>query len=225
MVETMEYGFLHIGKTGGSSVNKLINTVNKRRSAKLLRFGHKATLDSILSSNQTRISFVIRDPIDRFVSGFESRLRCGRPTYNFKWTDAEAISFSFFGTVNELAESLECDNERLVSAAQYAVRAISHLRRDYSYHLHSVDFLDKHSDRIYFVCDIRELNEQVHNIVAPSGLPEQKAKLLFQHLHAAPSKGRRPDLSEKAVHNLKKFLEADYLIYEFCKANLCRLNI
>lgn len=225
----MKYGFLHIGKTGGSSVNSLIRSIAKNGSSELERYGHRLTLKKIFADPDARVSFVIRDPIERFVSAFNSRLRCGRrhpddknPSYYSPWRESEAITFSFFKSAAELAESLYGEDERLLSAAQYAVEAISHLRRNYRYHLHSVNFLRKNQDRIYYVCDINDLDANIINIVMPSGVSEDFVRSEFKHVHSA-SGGSRTVMSDRAVQNLRRFLSNEFEIYDYCRSELCRL--
>ena len=50
--------------------------------------------------------FFVRDPISRFVSGFNSRLRKGLPKMYFPWAPGEKLAFSRFATPNQLALAL-----------------------------------------------------------------------------------------------------------------------
>ncbi len=120
---------------------------------------HDAKLKDILTSDQdAKIAFTFRDPAQRFVSAFHSRLRCGRPRNNSHWSTAEAVSFQYFETPDALARALSGDDQRLFSAAEFAIRSISHLRRDYRFHFGSLDALIKSRNNIVFASDLSDLD-------------------------------------------------------------------
>jgi hypothetical protein len=72
-----------------------------------------------------RAACILRNPIDRFVSGFNSRLRQGAPRYDRPWSPGEAAAFERFGTPSALAEALAADDP----AAREAMRDIRELSR------------------------------------------------------------------------------------------------
>ena len=72
---------------------------------------------------------MLRDPVARFVSGFNSRLRQGLPKRNSPWSRGEEISFSAFKTPNDLAEALSSAEDSVQEMARFAMRSIKHTRR------------------------------------------------------------------------------------------------
>ena len=52
------------------------------------------------------VAFFVRHPVSRFVSGFNSRMRKGRPRRNVEWSEGERWSFERFRTPDELARAL-----------------------------------------------------------------------------------------------------------------------
>ena len=219
-----KHGFLHIGKTGGTTIRNAIRMAKRHSDGTIKFFGHNVQLKKLFQNTDISISFVVRDPIERFVSGFNSRLRNGRPLHNIPWQPNEAISFLFFPTANDLAEGLEGGDERTTSAAMFATKAINHLRRNLTFHLISPEFLDEHKERIYFVCDTSSIDDNLRNILAPLGLDDSAPQPMTKRLHVNPNKSLAA-LSESAREKLRRHLADEYEIYEYCKNNLFRLNL
>jgi hypothetical protein len=104
---------LHIGKTGGSALKDGLHAYMERtEDERFILHSHQHKLESIWAADPRRpVFFAVRDPITRFASGFNSRLRHGRPRYNAAWTDSEAAAFSCFTSPSALEEALS-DGER-----------------------------------------------------------------------------------------------------------------
>ena len=73
----MKFFFLHIGKTGGSAVQHALRSLARED---IVLCGHDVSLNDVPRGAKAVAS--IRHPVDRFVSGFYSRLRQGLPRYN-----------------------------------------------------------------------------------------------------------------------------------------------
>jgi hypothetical protein len=126
--------------------------------------------------------------------------------------------YAFFSTANDLAEALCSPDERLKSAAQYAMKNINHLRRGYEHHLGGIDVLEIAKDRIYCVCDLNDLNDRVYEFFAPLALDEKQIIKQFKHLH----RGANPmELSELGRRNLHAIWSKEFEIYEYCRKHLC----
>ena len=74
--------------------------------------------------------FCVRDPVSRFVSGFLSRQREGRPRYVIRWREDEKLAFSRFDSANGLAVALTAGG-RQQQEAEEAMGAIRHVRDSY----------------------------------------------------------------------------------------------
>lgn len=133
--------YLHIGKTGGTSFRMAAKKLAARFPERVpVILSHAWTVPMILESlPQARISFVMRDPLERAVSGFMSRLRAGRPTYTSPWTTDEAVAFLYFPDVRDYLGAILAEDERLTAAVHFADRAIQHLQRGYRYHVPDCD--------------------------------------------------------------------------------------
>ena len=105
----MRTSVLHVGKTGGTA---LISALRSAGTNEELEFhGHVATLKWLWSKNpRRRVIFGVREPVSRFVSAFNSRLRQGRPRHFTPWNKGEEIAFSLFDSPNELAEAIYAED-------------------------------------------------------------------------------------------------------------------
>ena len=83
------------------------------------------------------MALILRDPLERTISGFNSRLRQGRPTYTSLWKPAEAVVFAHFPDVRRYLDALIADDDWSLSACAYARRHVSHLRWNYRYYFRS----------------------------------------------------------------------------------------
>lgn len=118
---------LHIGKTGGTFLKTLLRTPGALTAEPVLfvPFGHNIRHDHL--PRGAGFIFATRDPLTRFVSGFRSRLRKGRPATFRDWTRAEAAAFARFATPNALAEALSDDDPAARAAARAAMAGIKHV--------------------------------------------------------------------------------------------------
>jgi hypothetical protein len=119
--------FLHIGKAGGSAIKAALEGCEG--AYQLVLHGHATTLKQVPRGD--RFFFVLRDPVERFVSGFYSRQRQGRPRYNSPWSSAEARAFALFSTAESLACGLSSQDDEERSQAEAAMRSIQHVRDSY----------------------------------------------------------------------------------------------
>jgi len=118
--------FLHIGKTGGSAVIHALKPHRQSGKYKLVLHPHSTKLNDITVGE--KVFFFLRDPITRFVSGFNSRKRKGQPRYNRQWDPPEAQAFAHFDTANELAEALSDRDANRREEARQAMEGIQHVR-------------------------------------------------------------------------------------------------
>lgn len=117
--------FLHIGKTGGTTVKGALKPHRHDGKYKLILHPHSTNLNDI--TVREKVFFFLRDPITRFVSGFNSRMRKGRPLYNYQWKAPEAQAFAHFETANELAEALSDHDANRRQEARQAMEGIQHV--------------------------------------------------------------------------------------------------
>ena len=209
--------FLHIGKTGGTFLKSHASRQDVSDQSTFLG-KHGDTLTTTIQDFglQRKLAFFFRDPEKRFVSGFQSRLRCGRPTYNANWTLGEATAFSFFATPNDLAEALSSGDDRLNSAAHFAFSHIFHLKHDYVHYLNSSEaILYEHKMKnIIICCETENIDRHLTRMLgllefspSPEGGVEKNAATASQ----------KPALSATGKANLRDHWSKEFHIYEACK--------
>lgn len=215
---------LRIGKSGDDFLKSMAeNAASKKKSFFL--GGHGDTLVTTIKKfgRRRKLAFFFRPPEQRFVSGFLSRLRQGRPIYDVVWSPAEAIAFSTFRSPNSLAEALFSKDEYLKSAARFSMESILHLKNNYSHFLHSVDALryEVESKNILVCCEVERIEGNYPQILENLGLSTDKA--LLAEIGSRQDL-KMPELTELAKGNLRKFWCNEYKIYEECKTVAARLG-
>jgi hypothetical protein len=118
--------FLHIGKTGGSAIKYVVKQYSKSTRYSIHLHPHGFGLSDVPEGE--RAIFFLRDPINRFISGFYSRQRRGQPRYFSPWTPEEKIAFEEFSTPNQLAIGLSSNNADEKTRAELAMKSIEHVR-------------------------------------------------------------------------------------------------
>ena len=81
--------FLHIGKTGGTAIIDVLRQYAQASPYFVYHHPHYVRLIDIPKGE--KVFFFLRDPITRFVSGFYSRQRQGKPRHNLPWSVDEEI--------------------------------------------------------------------------------------------------------------------------------------
>jgi len=120
--------FLHIGKAAGTQIRYLSKQVNRQqRDWKIVKHAHTKHLRDI--PPDAAYFFSIRDPLTRFVSGFYSRKRMGRPRLNHRWNDHEKWVFNTFDHANDLAEALFTEGRPGLDATA-AMTGVGHLAQN-----------------------------------------------------------------------------------------------
>lgn len=215
-----DYGFMHIPKTGGTGVVAFGRKVMDTGHPFPLVFPHGWTADAIITKLPgIRLCFVVRDPLARTISAFESRLRMGRPRYNSPWSVEEAVAFSFFPDAFSLLEALASDDERLKSAAWFGIKNISHLKRNYQFYFKSVDHLDAIASNIGIVSDITEIDRFIARMGELAEVPAEFISLHYerQHVSLKPTDATLDNLSPAAAAAVREFLAPEYVLYEYLK--------
>src|SRR4051794_11067891 len=200
---------LHIGKTGGTALKAALAPFAAE--GKFVLHGHATRCSDCPPGS--RIFFVVRHPVDRFVSAFNSRLRRGRPRFDYPWTLRQAIVFNLFRSPNALAEGLGSRNPLVRLAAGLAMRAIGHLRRRLSYWIDAAELegnprliigtagtLDRDLRRLLTIADVDEAGDGPTDPVEAHVTPAEFSK----------------SLSQKAVQNLTDYFRSDIALYEAC---------
>ncbi len=210
--DTTAVHFLHIRKTGGTAVVDALTPVAQR--FHLVLHPHSTKLSDIPRDH--RVFFFVRHPIPRFVSGFWSRFRKGRPRHNYEWNEAEREAFSHFQNANDLAEALSASDQKRVFQARAAMRGISHIRSTFTEWFSGEQELDDRLDSIVLVGLQEKLRADFDHLKGLLNLP-QTLSLPEDDVRAhrtPPEFDRR--LSPLAERNLAEWYAVDIRFYEHC---------
>ncbi len=213
---------LHVGKTGGTALNHVLV-----EHAATLRYrpvfgGHQLTLADIPPGE--RFMFLIRDPLTRFVSAFNSRLREGLPRYHYPWRDDERAAFAVFTTPDQLATALSsADTSERVQAEQ-AMRAIGHVNTHYSSWFGDAEQFRARLQDLFFVGFQERLDEDFDLLKRKLGLPASAQLPRGDAAHESPA-GLDTNLSATARANLERWYADDIAFVELCREIAPRVNV
>jgi hypothetical protein len=200
---------LHIGKTGGTALKVALAPFAAE--GRFVLHGHATRCSDCPAGAWT--FFVVRHPVDRFVSALNSRLRGGRPRFDNPWSLRQAIVFSPFRSPCALAEGLGSRNPLVRLAAGLSMRGIGHLRRRLSYWIDPAE-LERNPRLI--IGTLETLDSDLRRLLGIAGI-EQTAQLPTDPIeaHVTPSEFDR-HLSAEAVRNLTNYFQSDIALYEAC---------
>lgn len=202
--------FLHVGKTGGTALKEALTQFPSMFEVELHQ--HDFTLAQVPAGEQ--YFFFLRHPVSRFVSGFNSRLRKGRPRYGVEWSVGEAEAFGRFPTPDALALALFSASSGERQAAWDAMAAIQHVRNSvFDWFGDEVAF-EARLDDLLFVGSQPCLNSDFRHLKSILKLPADAAlpdDAVVTH-RSLPSQAN--ELSERAVGNLRSWYARDVAFYE-----------
>lgn len=203
--------FLHIGKTGGSAIKHALRPYLEQPPQQFTIHNGHIALRKIPQND--KFFFVLRDPLARFVSGFYSRQRKGRPRLNIEWGPVEHEVFAAYQTPNDLAEALAIQEP----LAQKAMNSIFHLTRIHTHYFNLQQIKDRKSD-LEFILFQEQLDSDFELFKKMQGLP---AKCMLPvnsiHAHKNPAELDRT-LSAQAQDTLKNHYKEDYAIIDYCRS-------
>ncbi len=208
--------FLHPGKTGGTYLKHVIRHNESAWTQPIMLMSHRASLRSTLQEfgEDRKIAFTYRDPVDRFVSAFQSRRRQGRPTYNRDWSPGEAISYLYFDTASAMAEALDSEDERLKSAAFFAFSSIMHIKKGYQFHFESLSKLADEAPNIVGCLDVSQIETGLPAFMDALGIAQYELPP-DADAHANPDTPEK--LSKRALKNLRSFWEIEFEFFDAFK--------
>jgi hypothetical protein len=168
--------------------------------------------------------FLIRDPLSRFVSAFNGRLREDRPRYHYPWREEEREAFAIFRTPNELALALSFTDDERREAAVRAMSGIGHLNTPYSFWFGDETTFRKRLSDVFFIGFQDRLDEDFETLRTRLGLP---ASAELPHdgttAHRAPT-GVDDGLEDEARSNLERWYARDIAFVELCRELAPRVN-
>lgn len=212
---------LHVRKSGGTAVNDALTGV-RSASHEVVLHPHRVTLGDVPPGEG--VAFLLRDPLTRFVSGFYSRLRQGRPRHHFPWTEQERAAFAMFSSADQLATALSSAAAGERRAAEQAMRDIRHVRDTYGTWFGTPEqFLSRRED-VWFIGRQESLATDFERLKALLSLPAS-----VQLPSADTASHRTPghydtSLSGQAQDNLRRWYAADLAFLELCRQHARELG-
>lgn len=206
---------LHIGKTGGTAVKSALERFPETAEFRIHLCTHHDTLRDVAEGD--RVAFFVRDPLTRFVSGFHSRARQGKPRYVSPWTEAEENAFRDFQTPNALGEALSSPIATEREKAVHAMRAIGHVRASYWDWFETEAYFSSRRHDIYFIGFQESLDRDFAELRERLGLgPDCALPTDDVAAHRNPS-GVDRHLSLRARRNLRQWYARDYAFLRVCR--------
>ena len=216
---------IHIGKTGGTFIKaSILNSLDQPKAKapqilpnNLVLLGHQSLKKTeTLYGENHKFAFVFRDPTERFISGFYSRLRMGQPARFVPWDSKEAAAFSHFESANNLAEALSAKDDKIKTAALAAMNGIRHLRRGYAYHFGSniSHFKTQCETRLTCCIDLKNLDGCHDDFLAKLGISTP------QNINPKPFQRHQKhdtSLTPLAQKNLREHWHLEYSYYDVFK--------
>jgi hypothetical protein len=204
-----------MGKTGGTALkHALLEHLDESRH-RLLLHGHDVTLAHVPRGEP--FMFILRDPISRFVSAFNSRLRAGRPRYSYPWRDEERLAFATFDSPDRLATALSSEDGAERASAERAMRGIAHLDTPYRHWFGDPQSFRRRLSDVFFIAFQERLDGDFELLKQKLGLPPH-ARLPSDLVagHRSPLSSACP-LGRVARWNLERWYEADLAFVELCR--------
>lgn len=212
---------LHIGKTGGTALSHVLVEHAPSARYRPVFGGHELTLEDVPTGE--RFMFFIRDPVSRFVSAFNSRLREGRPRYHYPWREEEKAAFARFQTPDELGSALSARDNVLRKEAEAAMRGVGHLNTGYSFWLGSPRSLRRRVGDVFFIGFQERLDEDFEVLKSRLGLPPDAELPEGDAAHRAPA-GVDAELSDEARANLERWYAEDLAFVALCRELAAKVN-
>lgn len=211
---------LHIGKTGGTAMKYAFSRLDPSLGTyEMIVHKHVERLPRIPEGH--KCFFVVRDPVDRFVSGFNSRLREGRPRHLCPWTPAERVAFSHFPSPDRLGRALSSEDVGERARAFAAMAVIRHVRDSYWDWFVNWEYLESRADDILMILWFPDLTPMFPRLRDLLGLPST-VTLPDDDLntHRSPKDADRT-LSDLARSNLEHWYGRDYAFIDLCATLDC----
>lgn len=151
-----DYAFIHVGKNGGTNVEQIFSSSSRLKQIRprfCCSHGAKVRNNSQYDRGTCFVTFV-RDPVDRWVSGYLSRWRMGCPSHCHRKPTEEWV-WNTFPSPNHLAEAFSSTNKTIRHLALKAHYSIRHLHGGFDHYL---DGIRRYIDRFVFVgltCNMR----------------------------------------------------------------------
>ncbi len=206
--------FLHIRKTGGSALKYALRSSLLTDKFDITLHKHPTTLKDIPKNE--KIIFYIRNPISRFISGFYSRQRQGKPRYFYPWDNEEKIAFEFFSTPNKLALALSSKNLEEKYKAEKAMKNINHIKSSYWDWFGDEKYFKSRLSDIFFIGSQEKFLHDFELLKKKLNLPNHiQLPTDDINMHKTPHSVDK-FLEKEAIDNLKVWYKNEFKFINLC---------
>jgi Sulfotransferase family len=213
---------LHIGKTGGTALKHVLAENADASRYQLLFRGHEVKLVDVPEGEP--LMFLIRDPLTRFVSAFNGRLREDRPRYHYPWRDEERVAFAIFTTPDQLAVALSSQDPELRAQAEAAMHGIGHVNTPYTFWFPTEDAFRARLGDVFFIGLQDRLDDDFNLLKRRLGLPDGVRLPQDETVaHRTPA-GFAEQLSETGRANLEGWYAFDVGFVRLCRELAPQVN-
>lgn len=222
-----EYVFMHVGKTGGTSINAFFRDCHNASLRVPIVLNHNWNFKMArLRYPKAKIVVVLRDPLERIISGFNFRLREGRPE-GHPWRDSEAIAYGHFNSAEKFLLSLGSDEPYDLSAIRYCFRKINHLRRGYCFHFGDLKNESNLSTSPIHSIGIKDIGKSLPDLIARLNLIETNklpsiGNIYESSVSSASFIDRKVD--ENYLMKIRSRIHSEYETYESLKTKDVNMN-
>jgi hypothetical protein len=164
-----------------------------------------------------KVVFFLREPLSKFVSGFNYRQRQARPMFDIPWRPEEAVAFGEFATPNQLARSLSAEDAETRARAEAAMRAIHQVKDSVFRWFESEAYFLSRLDDILFIGFQEQLDADFEIVKQRLGLPPGLVLPAPTEPRYQKSPSPPEPLDQTAVANLTTWYAADLRFYALCR--------
>ncbi len=207
--------FLHVSKAGGGSV-KVALGLGPSGLYQVVTHDHTVSLADIPVGEG--VFFFVRDPIARFVSGFNWRLQQTPTKPPSDRKEAQLAAFATFPTADSLGVALADQLSPLHDDAINAMNSIGHVRSHYTDWLVSPDYLLSRTDDLLFIGTQEELKDDFEILKGILRLPTEAQLPPPDHPRSHRNSARfDTSLSPGARDAIRNWYAEDYRLLETCQ--------
>ena len=161
--------------------------------------------------------FLLRDPLERFVSAFNGRLREDRPRYHYPWREEERAAFAAFSTPDELARALSSENAAERESAERAMHGIGHVNTPYSFWFTNDAAFEARRPDLFFIGLQDRLDEDFEALKRKLALPESAGLPTDETVRHGTPEGFDTQLGAEARANLERWYAWDVAFVARCR--------